>query len=253
MPYVERDGVRVWYEERGRGAAVLLTHGYGATSAMWEPQWDELAARFRLIVWDLRGHGRSDAPDDERRYSEEAAVGDMAAILDACGVARAVIGGLSLGGYLSLAFHLAHPESTRALMLFDTGPGYRSEDGRRRWNAMAEELARGVDERGLAALGGGAEVRRAEHRSIRGLALAARGILAQRDARVIESLPGIAVPALVLWGERDEAFVKPGEYMAAKIPGAVRVVLPGAGHAANLDQPRAFNTAVASFVESVPA
>jgi pimeloyl-ACP methyl ester carboxylesterase len=253
MPYVERDGVRVWFEEHGRGAAVLLTHGYGATSRMWEPQWQGLGERFRLIAWDLRGHGRSDAPEDASLYSEAAAVGDMAAILDACGVADAVVGGLSLGGYLSLAFHLAHPGCTRALMLFDTGPGYRKEEGRRRWNAMTEELARGLAERGLAALGGGAEVRIGEHRSVHGLVLAARGILAQRDARVIESLPAIEVPTLVLWGERDEAFVKPGEYMAGKIPGATRVVLPNAGHAANLDQPQAFNAAVTSFVESVPA
>jgi pimeloyl-ACP methyl ester carboxylesterase len=220
---------------------------------MWEPQCQGLGERFRLIAWDLRGHGRSDAPEDASLYSEAAAVGDMASILDACGVARAVVGGLSLGGYLSLAFHLAHPGRTRALMLFDTGPGYRSEEGRRRWNAMADELARGLDERGLAALGGGAEVRIGEHRSTRGLVLAARGILAQRNARVIESLPAIAVPTLVLWGERDEAFVKPGEYMAAKIPGATRVILPNAGHAANLDQPQGFNAAVARFVESVPA
>jgi pimeloyl-ACP methyl ester carboxylesterase len=253
MPYVERDGVRVWFEEHGQGMAMLLTHGYGSTSGMWQPQWEALGKRFRVIVWDLRGHGRSDAPSDESLYSEEAAVGDMAAVLDACGVTTAVVGGLSLGGYLSLAFHLAHRARVRALMLFDTGPGYRSEDGRRRWNAMAEELARGLEERGLAALGSGAEVRMGEHRSTRGLALAARGILVQRDARVIESLPAIAVPALVLWGERDEAFFKPGEYMAAKIPGAVRVVVPSAGHAANLDQPVPFNAAVTRFVESVPA
>ena len=253
MPYVERDGVRVWFEERGRGDALLLTHGYGATSHMWDPQFDALGERFRVIVWDLRGHGRSDAPADESQYSEEAAVGDMTAILDACGVARAVVGGLSLGGYLSLAFHLTHPGRVRALMLFDTGPGYRSEDGRKRWNAMAEDLARGLEERGMAALGGGAEVSRGEHRSVRGLVLAARGILAQRDARVIESLPTIGVPTLVLWGEHDAAFVKPGEYMAAKIPGATRVVVPSAGHAANLDQPQAFNAAVTSFVGSVPA
>ena len=92
----------------------------------------------------------------------------------------------------------------------------------------------------MATLGGGAEVSRGEHRSVRGLVLAARGILAQRDARVIESLPTIGVPTLVLWGEHDAAFVKPGEYMAAKIPGATRVVVPSAGHAANLDQPLAF-------------
>jgi pimeloyl-ACP methyl ester carboxylesterase len=96
-------------------------------------------------------------------------------------------------------------------------------------------------------------VRAAQHRSARGLALAARGILAQRDSQVIDSLSAIRVPALVLWGERDEAFVKPGEYMAAKIPGARRVVLPRAGHAANLDEPEAFNESVAEFLDALPA
>jgi pimeloyl-ACP methyl ester carboxylesterase len=93
-------------------------------------------------------------------------------------------------------------------------------------------------------------VRAAQHRSAKGLAAAARGILTQKDARVIESLPSIGVPTLVLWGERDEAFAKPGEYMAAKIPGAKKVVLAGAGHAANLDQPEAFNAAVGEFLDS---
>ena len=138
-------------------------------------------------------------------------------------------------------------------MLFDTGPGYRNDEGRAKWNALAERSARGLEEKGLAALGGSAEVREAQHRNgPHGLALAARGILAQRDARVIDSLPAIAVPTLVLWGERDDAFVKPGEYMAAKIPGARRVVIPGAGHAANLDQPVAFNAAVEDFLRSLP-
>ncbi|MGH7857251.1 MAG: alpha/beta fold hydrolase, partial [Candidatus Binatia bacterium] len=226
-------------------------HGYSATSRMWTPQVRGLADRFRLILWDIRGHGESDSPDDPAAYSEEASVGDMAAILDACGVDRATVGGLSLGGYLSLAFHLRHPARVRALMLFDTGPGYRSDEGRKRWNALAESYARGLEERGLAALGAGAEVRAAQHRSALGLVFAARGILAQRDARVIDSLPAIRVPTLVLWGERDEPFVKPGEYMAAKIPGARRAVVPGAGHAANLDQPAAFDAAVAGFLGSL--
>ncbi|MGH7818680.1 MAG: alpha/beta fold hydrolase, partial [Candidatus Binatia bacterium] len=106
MPHLDRDGASVWYEDHGSGAAVLLTHGYGATSRMWAPQVAALADRFRLILWNLRGHGESDSPDDASAYTEDASVGDMAAILDACGVDRAVVGGLSLGGYLSLAFHL---------------------------------------------------------------------------------------------------------------------------------------------------
>ena len=244
--------IELYYEDHGKGPAVLLSHGYSATSRMWAPQVRGLAERFRLITWDLRGHGRSDSPDDPSAYSETLSVEDMSAILDACGIERAVIGGLSLGGYLSLAFHLEHPARVRALLLFDTGPGYRNEEGRRRWNAMAETYARGFEERGIAALGTSAEVRASEHRSARGLALAARGILVQRDARVIDSLPAIRVPTLVLWGARDEAFFKPCEYMAAKIPEARRVILPDAGHAANLDQPHAFNAAVAEFLDSVP-
>jgi pimeloyl-ACP methyl ester carboxylesterase len=253
MPRLDRNGVCIWYEEHGKGPAVLLTHGYSATSRMWTPQVDGLAGRFRLITWDLRGHGRSDSPDDPSAYGQKQSVEDMVAILDACGIDRAVIGGLSLGGYLSLAFHLEHPARVRALLLVDTGPGYRNEEGRRRWNTLAEGYARAFEERGLEALGSGAEVRAGEHRSAKGLALAARGILEQRDARVIDSLVEIRVPTLVLWGARDEAFFKPSEYMAVKIPGARRVILPGAGHAANLDRPQAFNAAVAEFLDSVPS
>ena len=249
---ITRDGVEIHYEVHGEGPPILLTHGYSATCAMWGPQLEPLGRKFRVIVWDMRGHGESDAPDDPKAYSEEGTVGDMAAILDACDARQAVIGGLSLGGYMSLAFHVRHPERTRALMLFDTGPGYRNHEGRKRWNALAERYARAFEEKGLDALSGSAEVRTSRHCSARGLAAAARGMLAQRDARVIESLPAVSVPTLVLWGADDESFVNPGEYMAKKIPGAVRVVIPGAGHAVNLDQPAAFNAAVIEFLESLP-
>jgi pimeloyl-ACP methyl ester carboxylesterase len=250
MPHLDRGGVRVWYEARGAGPSVLLTHGYSATGRMWAPQIRGLADRYRLIVWDIRGHGESDSPEDPAEYSETLSVEDMAAILDACGAERAAIGGLSLGGYLSLAFHLAHPERTTSLLLCDTGPGYRNDEAREKWNRMAESFARGLEDKGLASLGSGVEVRAAQHHSAKGLAAAARGILKQNDARVIDSLPSIRVPAIVVWGERDEAFAKPGEYMAMKIPGAKKVVIPEAGHAANLDQPEAFNAAVLDFLQS---
>ena len=73
-------------------------------------------------------------------------------------------------------------------------------------------------------------------------------MLAQRDARVIDSLPSIAVPTFVLVGSKDEQFIAPSDYMAAKIPGATKVVLAGAGHAANIDQPEQFNRAVLDFL-----
>lgn len=252
MPFVERDGVRIFYEAAGEGPPVLLSHGYSATSRMWRGQVEALAPRYRIITWDMRGHGQSDSPDDPALYSEAATVGDMAAILDTLGIDTAVIGGLSLGGYMSLAFHLAHPGRVRALMLFDTGPGYRNPAGREAWNRTAEARAVAFETRGLDALGSGAEVRIAQHRSAKGLALAARGMLAQFDSRVIESLEGVRVPTLVLVGEKDEPFLGATDYMAARIPGAQKVVIPGAGHAANIDNPAAFNAAVEAFLAGLP-
>src|SRR5258708_24198197 len=109
MPYLDRDSVRIYYKEHGRGPAVLLSHGYSASARMWQGQFEALADRYHLIGWDMRGHDRSDSPDDPALYSHELTVADMGAVLDACNVDRAVIAGLSLGGFMSLAFHLAHP------------------------------------------------------------------------------------------------------------------------------------------------
>ncbi|MCS6925122.1 MAG: alpha/beta fold hydrolase [Candidatus Binatia bacterium] len=253
MPLLDRDGVQLYYEVHGAGPTVLLTHGYSATSAMWKPNLAALAQHYRVIVWDMRGHGQSDSPPDPAAYSEEATVGDMVALLDIQGVRQAVIGGLSLGGYMSLAFHLAHPDRVRALMLFDTGPGYKNDEARAGWNRRAEETARAFETRGLAALGRSAEVVASSHRSAQGLAHAARGMLAQRDARVISTLEAIRVPTLVLAGAKDEPFLAATEYMARKIPGATKVIIPDAGHAANLDQPEAFNRAVLAFLQRVSA
>jgi pimeloyl-ACP methyl ester carboxylesterase len=154
---------------------------------------------------------------------------------------------------MTLAFHVAHPGRCAALMLFDTGPGYKNAEARGGWNRTAEARAAAFERDGLAALGQGQEVRISQHRSAQGLAHAARGMLAQVDDRIIRSLPSITLPSLVLVGEADQPFRTPSDYMAAKIPGARLVVLAGAGHAANLDQPQAFNAAVLDFLEELEA
>jgi pimeloyl-ACP methyl ester carboxylesterase len=252
LDLLTRDGVRVAYEVAGSGPTVLLSHGFAATSAMWREQVAAVTgAGYRAVVWDQRGHGCSDAPDDPGAYSEETAVADMAAVLDACGAGRVALVGLSLGGYLSLAFHLAHPARVAALVLCDTGPGYKRDDARASWNRLADRTAQAYEKRGLAAVGGGAEVREARHRSATGLALAARGVLAQRDARVISSLPAIEAPTLVIVGANDAPFLAGSEYMAARIPDARLAVLDGAGHASNIDQPEAFNRELLAFLAEV--
>jgi pimeloyl-ACP methyl ester carboxylesterase len=253
MPKINRDGVKIYYEVHGSGPALLLTHGYSSTSAMWRGQIEALSKHHKLVLWDMRGHGQSDYPEDLKAYSEVLTVADMATLLDEVGAENAIVGGLSLGGYMSLAFYRAHPERVGALLIIDTGPGFRKDDAREAWNRRAHETGDRFEREGLAVLKSLSRERSdVSHRDASGLARAARGMLTQRDARVIESLPGIKVPSLVVVGADDAPFLAASDYMAAKIPHAKKVVIPAAGHAVNIDQPQAFIEAVLPFLDGLP-
>jgi pimeloyl-ACP methyl ester carboxylesterase len=248
------NGIEIEYQDGGQGSPVLLGHGYSATGRMWDSQRAALGDRYRIISWDMRGHGQTESPADPAQYSAALTVADMRALLQHCGVERAVVGGLSLGGYVSLAFYRAHPEMVRALVICDSGPGYRNAEARAAWNTRAHERAVELESKGLDALAGRSrEMREAmgHHRSAQGLAHAARGMLAQQDSAVIDSLPSIRVPTLVIVGDRDQPFLGPCEYMAKKIPGARLEVIPDAGHSSNLDQPAIFNRVLGNFLQSL--
>ncbi len=251
MPTLDRDGVAIHYEVTGDGPTVLLTHGYSASTAMWRSNVPVLAeAGYRVVAWDMRGHGRSTSPDDPALYSAALTVGDMDVIADAVGARDLVIAGMSLGGYMSLAYHLAHRPRVRALMLIDTGPGFKNDAARESWNETAR--ARGDDllSRREAALSKSAETR-LQSQDFIGLRHAARGMLTQDSSAVIRSLPDIAVPTLVVVGDRDAPYLAASDYMAAKIPGAAKVVVTDAGHASNVDQPAQFNAAVLNFLNAL--
>jgi len=251
MPHLERDGARIHYEVHGSGPAILLSHGFASTSVMWRGQIGPLSAAHTLILWDMRGHGRSDAPDDPGQYGEDLTVGDMAAILDVVGADAAVIGGLSLGGYMSLAFHRVLPARTRALLICDATPGSEDVERRAAWNAQAERTARRFADQGLGALDETSPARDAAlHRNARGLEHAARGMVAMRDARVVRSLPFIRVPSLIVVGALDAEFLDAARYMGRAIPDAETIVIEGAGHMANVDRPWEFNGAVSRFLAS---
>jgi pimeloyl-ACP methyl ester carboxylesterase len=248
VEFVGRNGVRVAYRKGGTGPFVLLTHGYGASSHMFDSNAAALADCRTVVAWDLRGHGATDSPADPAAYTREASIADMAAILDDVGADRAVVGGHSLGGYLSLLFALEHPERTDGLVLIDTGPGFRKAEGRAKWNQIAERYAVSLTKHGLAGLPGSAELTADVHRDASGLILAARGILSQHDSRVIDSLADIEVPALVIIGEDDEMFMPGSLYMAEKLPNGDLVVIPGAGHAPNMTHAAQFDAALRSFL-----
>ncbi|HEX9642356.1 MAG TPA: alpha/beta fold hydrolase [Candidatus Krumholzibacteria bacterium] len=251
------NGIEIDYAVSGSGLAVLLlSHGYSATRRMWDGQHRALDGRYQVISWSMRGHGQTESPGDPSQYSAGLTVADMEALLRHLRVERAVVGGLSLGGYVSLAFYLAHPEMVRALVICDSGPGYRNAEARAAWNQRAHERASELEARGLDALSDRSrEMREAmgEHRSAQGLAHAARGMLAQGGSHVIDGLASVSVPTLIIVGDQDQPFFAPSEYMAKKIPGARLEVIPGAGHSSNLDQPEAFNRVLSDFLDSLPA
>ncbi len=253
MSTLDRNGVKIHYEVHGKGPTILLSHGYSSTSGMWDGQVTALKDRYQVVTWDFRGHGQSDYPTEPALYSEALTVGDMLALLDLVGAKKAIVAGLSLGGYMSLAFHASHPERVRALMLFDTGPGFKKDEARAKWNETAHARAARFDAEGLKALNQSDEVKLTRHRDATGLAGSARGMLAQKDDRVIQSLDKIKVPALVLVGANDTNFLAATDYMAAKIKGSTKAMIPDAGHAANLHQPALFNQAVEAFLAKLPA
>lgn len=249
MPHLDRDGVKISYDVHGRGPrTMLLTHGFAASSAMFARNVEALADDVTAITWDMRGHGRSDYPRDAGAYSPSLAVGDMLGLLDDVGADRAVVGGHSLGGYLSLELVLAHPERVEALVLIDTGPGFRNDAARDDWNAFAERYAVDMEARGLGGLPSSDELRTDVHRDASGLIHVARQVLPQYDAHVIEALPAITVPTLVIVGENDKPFLGAASYMAAKIPGATSVTVPGAAHAPNVSHPDVFNHHLRDFL-----
>lgn len=254
MPTVTLNGFEISCEVSGPedGTALLFTHGYQASAAMWDAQRDGLDDAYRIVTWDIRGHGGSGIDDDPKLYTQELMLGDMLALLDHLGVERAVLVGHSLGGFASLRFLIAHPDRVAALVLFGSGPGFRDPDARSKWNEMADRFAGSVEAKGLEILRrAGREVSGAKHRSPTALAHAARGILKQHDSKVMDVLPEISVPTLIIVGTQDKQFIGSSQYMAKKIPGARLEMIEGAAHAANMEEPEAFNKALRDLLEEI--
>lgn len=194
MATLNRDGIAIHYEVHGDGPTILLSNGFSGTTKNWEKQIAALSKDYQVVVWDMRGHGQSDAPDDLSLYTRDATIGDLMALLGEVGAKQAHIGGHSLGGYLSIETYRRHPEVFKSLLLFNTGPGFKKIEARDGWNAQcvkdAEKLeARHAEQMSLPE----SERRLGNHKSLMGVARAARGILPQDDGLVIESLPNIAV------------------------------------------------------------
>ena len=266
MPRVAVNGISLHYEEAGAGPPLLLIHAFPVGRRMWEPQMAALARRHRVIAYDVRGFGLSDAPRDPAGYSQALSVEDARALLEALGAAPAAVCGLSMGGNIALNLALTHPETVTKLILCDTGAGSENAAA---FKTRCEEYAHAADKGPefffnavistwpvFSDYGGQGDAQKQRLRDLvmahtsHGIALTARHALATRKP-VYALEPGmrkLRIPALVAYGTRDEACVQSSEFMAATIPGAKIWRVPNAAHFINLDEPDLFNQKVLEFL-----
>jgi pimeloyl-ACP methyl ester carboxylesterase len=254
MPKVNVNGINLYYESTGNGYPLVFTHGFSASHLMWKAQ-EPMAKEYRLITYDARGHGETDSPPSADQYSADIAVEDLFQLTQQLGIRKAVFGGLSMGGYISLRFYLKHPDMASALIIMDTGPGYRNPARMAEWNRSREDMAQRLEKEGISVLVAQAQSEGRREISLKqnpvGMAHMSRKVVAQHDSWVIENLDKIKVPSLILVGEKDMAFLQAADYMAKTIPGAKKFVVPNAGHAANIDNADFFNARILEFLHGM--
>jgi pimeloyl-ACP methyl ester carboxylesterase len=251
----------------------VFVHEFAGEIASWDPQVRFFARRYRTIAYNARGYPPSDVPDDVAAYSQDRAADDIRGVLDALGIARAHVCGLSMGGYATLHFGLRHP--SRALSLVVAGAGYGSVVAEReRFHQDSALIARRLDEEGMKVVAefyarGPSRVQfldkdpqgwrefyeRLAASSARGHALTLRGVQMTRPSvfELGDRLERLEVPTLIMTGDEDEPCLEPAVFMKRKIPTAGLVVLPKAGHTINLEEPDLFNRAVLDFLTAVDA
>ena len=256
------DDASIAYDDVGTGLPVVFLHAFPLNRTMWEPQIGALVAECRCISVDMRGFGASTAAPP---YSVDRYADDVAAVLDALQIRRAVIVGLSMGGYVAFAMWRRHRERIRGLVLADTRAGADSIDnvGRRRELIDIAETqgATAVANRQIASLVGKTtrdkrpDIYDAVHRmiaeaSVDGIVGALEAMIGRPDST--ETCATIDVPTLVIVGDEDVPTpVDEARSLASIITGSRLEILSQAGHVSNIERPAAFNTVVSEFVASL--
>ncbi len=269
MPKEPINGVNIYYETHGEGFPLILTYGLGGSTSEWAPQVPVLSRDHRLILWDARGHGQSDSPREGDKYGMDISAGDLLGLMDRLEISRAYVGGLSMGGGISTRFTLANPDRVDALLIIDSasasGVSFSPETIAMREKTIELALNVGMEAVGRYAveenpnMAGRVKRDPGAVKEIMDMYLAldpvgyAHSIRAILDAdSITDRLSEIRVPTLVLAGDEDPA-LEPARLTHEKIAGSKFVVIPGAGHLSNLDQPDAFNVEVSTFLSEVAA
>jgi pimeloyl-ACP methyl ester carboxylesterase len=273
MPTARANGLNLFYEEAGEGTPLVFVHEFAGEARSWHLQVRFFARRYRTIAYNARGYPPSDVPDDPKAYSQDQAADDIRGLLDALGIQKAHICGLSMGGYATLHFGLRYPE--RALSLVVAGAGYGSVAGEReKFRRDVEETAMRFERDGMKAVAefytkGPTRVQFMDkdpagwqefydmfcEQSAKGHALTMRGVQMSRPSvyELEAAMERMTVPTLIMTGDEDEPCLEPAIFMKRKIPSSGLVVMPKAGHTINLEDPDTFNRAVLDFLTAVDA
>lgn len=257
------NGIEIAYSDEGKGTPVVFVHGFPLNRTMWEPQAKALAVHCRVITVDLRGHGESQAP--LWLYSMEQYADDVRGLMDHLGLAKAVLAGFSMGGYVVFAFYRKYKDRVQGLILADTRPQADTEEGK----AGRFKTAQTAQQSGAGVIADAMLPKLLSPASVSGqpglvqkvrqimLSVPVIGIAGDLQAMAmrpdsVSLLAEVRCPTLILVGELD-GLTPPADakLMAEKIPGATLTTIPNAAHLSNLEQPEAFNQAVKAFMGSL--
>ena len=251
--------IEIGYDDVGQGLPVVFLHGFPHDRSLWAPQLGALVDRCRCIAPDLRGFGETGGggPYTMNRYAD-----DVVALLDVLKIDRAVIAGLSMGGYIAFAFWRRHQARVRGLILADTRPGADTTEARAKRRSMIDAVRAGgmdaVVEAQVAGMLGKTTrekhpeltvtvARMVTHAPVDGVVGALEAMIARPDST--ETLGTIDVPTLIVVGDEDVLTPpKEARAMHEAIRGSRLEILSGAGHLSNLERPAAFNHVVSEFV-----
>ncbi|MBI2296414.1 MAG: alpha/beta hydrolase [Betaproteobacteria bacterium] len=271
MPYVTSNGVRLYYEEVGRGRPIVFVHEFAHDLRSWEGQMRHFSRRYRCIAFNARGYPPSDVPEAVSQYSQAIATDDIANVMRDLGVRGAHIIGCSMGGYATLHFGLRYARLARSLTVI--GAGYGSDpDKRGQFLRDTEVMARRFDELGTPEAIttyqiGPARVQLANKdprgfsefceqfagHSALGSANTLRGVQARRPTiySLERGLRRMRVPALIVTGDEDNQCLEPGIFIKRVCPAARLTVVPATGHAVNVEEPDLFNRITEGFLSLV--
>jgi len=257
MPFERINGVNIHYELHGQGEPLVLVHGYTGDITDWRFQVPEFASTHRVLVFDHRGHGRSDAPSDRAAYTIEQMADDVEALADRFGFAHYHLLGHSMGGAVVQEVALRSPRRLVSLTLHDTGDIFDIGRNEAVANFIAGRLKL-AEEQGMAAVADMPErlappphmpPERQEETKRRLAAMSPHGFIGAWHALAgwpgtRDRARGIATPTMVIYGDLDLALIPGAKRLAENIPGAVLEVVPEAAHSPQYERPDLFNAAL---------